>query len=280
MSRFPLEAGVLPGFRILADGEADVLFSESIESVLRQAQTDPSGPLGDSLTRLAGVMDETALRGALRALCAERLQLRAALTRHFGIEGIYTALCRELGHDPGQTPDMIRDAACEEAAFDAPGLRVAAQALGRVKGVKSARTAARLSAWCAASGGSRADHFADHEDVFFTHDGSLRKQIYPKEIERNQPDIARILDAEAARLDRVREAMRAARCAQMTRALLHPGVAVLEAYDAAKTRCAALDYEDLILRTLGLLEGTSVGMARAQMVPWVMYKLDQGLDHI
>lgn len=26
LSRFPLEAGVLPGFRILADGEADLLF--------------------------------------------------------------------------------------------------------------------------------------------------------------------------------------------------------------------------------------------------------------
>jgi ATP-dependent helicase/nuclease subunit A len=280
LSRFPLEAGVLPGFRILADGEADLLFSDSIEAVLRQAQTDPSGSLGDSLARLAGVMDEIALRGSLRALCAERLQLRAALTRHFGIEGLYTALCRDLGHDPGQTSDTIRDAACREAAFDAPGLREAAQALGRVKGVKSVRTAARLAAWCAACDGSRADHFADHEDVFFTHDGNLRKQIYPKEIERNQPDIARILDVEAARLDRVREAIRAARCAGMTRALLHPGVAVLEAYEAAKTRCAALDYEDLILRTLGLLDGASVGMVRARMVPWVMYKLDQGLDHI
>lgn len=55
--------------------------------MLRQAQTDPSGSLGDLPARLAGVMDEIALRGSLRALCAERLQLRAALTRHFGIEG-------------------------------------------------------------------------------------------------------------------------------------------------------------------------------------------------
>lgn len=281
LSRFPLEAGVLPGFRVLADGEADLLFSDSLESVLREAEGARGGPLAEALTHLAGVQDETALRGLLRALCAERFQLRGALARHFGVEGVYTALCGDLGHDPGQTPENILAAACRDEAFDLEGLRAAAAALGRIKGVKSAaKAAARLASWCAAPDGSRAGHFVDHEDVFFTHDGSLRKQIYPKEIERNQPDIARILDLEAARLERVREALRAARCVRMTRALLHLGVAVLEAYEAAKARCAALDYEDLILRTLGLFDGGGVGMTRAQMVPWVMYKLDQGLDHI
>lgn len=280
LSRFPLEAGILPGFRVLADGEADLLFSESLESVLREADGAPTSPLGAALSYLAGVQDEGLLRASLRGLCAERLQLRTALTRHFGVEGVYTALCAHLGHDPVQTPDTLLEDACREAAFDLEGLRAAAAVLGRVKGVKAAQTAARLAAWCAAGDGSRAGHFADHEDVFFTHDGVLRKQIYPKEIERTQPDIARILDVEAARLERVREAVRAARCAGATRALLHLGVAVLEAYEAAKVRCAALDYEDLILRTLGLLDGAGMGLSRAQMVPWVMYKLDQGLDHI
>lgn len=280
LSRFPVEAGVLPGFRLLADGEADILFSHALESVLRRAEEEKTGPLAESLNDLATAQDETTLRSTLRALCAERHQLTDALTRYFGVEGIYTALCHELGHEPGQRPADIMDMTCRDGAFDGPGLRAAALALGKLKGVEALKTAAHLATWCAAPEGSRTGHFADHERVFFTHEGQPRKRIYPKEIERNQPDIARILDAEAARVGTAREALRAARCAMMTRALLHLGCAVLDGYDTLKAGRGALDYEDLVLRTLGLLDGKSANMTRAAMIPWVMYKLDQGLDHI
>lgn len=280
LSRFPLEAGVLPGFRILAEGESDILFSEALESVLQAAESQVTGPLAESLDDLAAAQTESALRANLRALCAERLQLNEALARHFGIEGVYTALCRDLGHDPGQRPADILGLACRDAAFNGPGLCAAAAALGRIKGVTATKTSAHLAAWCAAPEGSRVGHFADHEHVFFTHEGAPRQKIYPKEIERNQPDIAEILDAEAARIGQVRDALRAARCAAMTRALLHLGCAVLDAYESLKSRRGALDYEDLVLRTLGLLDGKSAKLTRAAMIPWVMYKLDQGLDHI
>ena len=53
-----------------------------------------------------------------------------------------------------------------------------------------------------------------------------------------------------------------------------PDRAMRRNYDAAKARRqAALDYDDLIMRTLDLL-------VQRQAAPWVQYKLDGGLDHI
>ncbi len=56
-------------------------------------------------------------------------------------------------------------------------------------------------------------------------------------------------------------------------ALVHFGAALIDAYDKAKLARAALDYDDLILATRDLLR-------RPGIAPWVLFKLDGGLDHI
>jgi len=67
--------------------------------------------------------------------------------------------------------------------------------------------------------------------------------------------------------------MRAAAVAKATAAMLTVSDALFRQYDALKRRQAALDYDDLILETRKLLR--TVGMP-----PWVLYKLDGGIDHI
>ncbi len=60
---------------------------------------------------------------------------------------------------------------------------------------------------------------------------------------------------------------------QATTSLLHVGATQLAAYAEAKSRRAVLDYEDLILKTRDLL-------SRADVAPWILFKLDGGIDHI
>ncbi|HRQ61784.1 MAG TPA: UvrD-helicase domain-containing protein, partial [Alphaproteobacteria bacterium] len=55
---------------------------------------------------------------------------------------------------------------------------------------------------------------------------------------------------------------------------------VLTEYEALKTARGALDFDDLILRTLALLNGSQYPDLRETMPGWVNYKLDQGLDHL
>src|SRR5262249_19016729 len=67
--------------------------------------------------------------------------------------------------------------------------------------------------------------------------------------------------------------LKAAALAQATAALLALGADMIARYRTLKESRAALDYEDLILAARALLE--SPGIA-----PWVLFKLDGGVDHI
>ena len=61
--------------------------------------------------------------------------------------------------------------------------------------------------------------------------------------------------------------------ATATEALVHVSADVLRRYTRRKAVAAQLDYEDLILKTVDLLQ-------RPGIAPWVLYKLDGGIDHV
>ncbi len=71
----------------------------------------------------------------------------------------------------------------------------------------------------------------------------------------------------------VEDQRRAARAARLTNASLTLIAAVRRDYARAKARQGVLDYDDLIVKTLALLE-------RGDAAQWVLYKLDNGIDHI
>src|SRR5690625_646216 len=81
------------------------------------------------------------------------------------------------------------------------------------------------------------------------------------------------MQAEFERLERVREHLTALALFDANRALLRLACAALERYEQDKAQRGLLDYDDLILLSCELLQ-------RAEVVPWVLYKLDGGLDHL
>ena len=67
--------------------------------------------------------------------------------------------------------------------------------------------------------------------------------------------------------------LRALKMVKQTSAFLRIGFAILDDYEQSKKQQAVLDYNDLILTALRLLESSD-------MSSWVLYKLDGGIDHI
>src|SRR5690606_12633405 len=78
---------------------------------------------------------------------------------------------------------------------------------------------------------------------------------------------------EQDRLVKLMARLRALRVAEATEAIMAIAVAILEAFGEEKRARALLDYDDLIAKTRALLTTSS-------MAPWVLYKLDGGIDHI
>ena len=76
LQRFPLEAGIPPGFSVLDDDAAAALRREAIDAVLRQATSAPSQPLGRALTCVIAHAVDDRFDDVLGAAIARREWLR------------------------------------------------------------------------------------------------------------------------------------------------------------------------------------------------------------
>ena len=88
----------------------------------------------------------------------------------------------------------------------------------------------------------------------------------------DNPAIGRLFEAEARRLGPLIERRRAVTTRDRTEALLHIATAAAANYRREKQERGLLDYDDLIDKTLAMLNRVSSG--------WVHYKLDRGVDHV
>ena len=86
------------------------------------------------------------------------------------------------------------------------------------------------------------------------------------------PAVGRLFESEVRRLGPLIERRRALIIRDRTEALLHIATAAAANYRREKQERGLLDYDDLIDKTLAMLDRVSSG--------WVHYKLDRGVDHV
>ena len=111
------------------------------------------------------------------------------------------------------------------------------------------------------------------EAYFCTDSGTLRARLMTKGIKTEYPDLDLAVGAAQARFCALNEQRKGLAVLAATLSLHCLAGAVLQRYTQAKASRAALDYEDLIVKTVSLLHDK-------QATAWVLYKLDRGIDHI
>jgi ATP-dependent helicase/nuclease subunit A len=258
LKRFPLEAGVAPGFEVLDEAEAAAILSGAQDEQLAAlAHDDAPAKLRDALAAVSQRISVAEYAELMTRLLAERAWLLARIGNELGLARVRRHLTRRLG--------------CETApAIDEPALRDAARALIEAGGKTDGPSGAAIAAWLD-EGANRSDASQDYRAVFFKDggNGELRVRLATNAAIRRMPDIVYVLGAEADRL----ECVRSQGLVNVTIALLRLALDITRRYAAAKRRRAALDYDDLIVATRQLLE-------RAESAAWVLYKLDGGIDHV
>lgn len=273
LARFPVEAGVAPHFTVMDERTAAELLQDAREAVFIEAGKAKDSDLAQALEGVTGHVSESNFAGVLDALVHERSKLNRALHRHGGPEGLVRAVRERLSLKSDEDEAMILEKASKDRAFDRKALNKAACALAEGS-VRDRARAEKIQAWLVAPK-TRAAGFDAYLEAFFTGAGAgdrFQKLAHGESLKRC-PEAAGILEAEATRLEAVRERRQAAIVAEATAALLRLGDALLKAYETLKNKAALLDYDDLILEARRLLE-------REGIAPWVLFKLDGGIDHI
>jgi ATP-dependent helicase/nuclease subunit A len=268
LQQFPFEANVPARFAVLDDRDQTEMMERANLAVLLVASRDPDSPTGRALaTAMASAADVT-FKDVVREACLSRDHFMAWTDQAGSVEAAAAQLSAALGVGPD---DRVEDVELE--MVDGPHLPrarwrdVAAALDGGSK--TDQKQADQLREAFVFTGSAQVDEYLS---VFLTEDRAPRKAVVTKKFCDNNPAIAALIDAETRRIGALIERRRALVIRDRTRALLHIAMAAVANYRREKTERGLLDYDDLIDRTLAMLDRVSSG--------WVHYKLDRGIDHV
>ncbi len=267
LRRFPVEAGLLPGFTVMDDGEMVSVRTRLLSDLAAQAALGDEA-LGSAFRRLQERGSDAQRDKALLLLMDQMPDIERAVTAAGGHDGFIAALRSHMGVPDGAGPEEWRAAALDR--MDRGFVRAMERALPSLEGKHAARAEAALALFDDAPATDRFDLMAS----VWLNKGYAR----PKPFRTNAALRAAIPDFTAqseAFLDCLCEAIDAERAAAAfadTLAYYTLGFALYEQYTAYKDRAGRLDYADLIAKVAHLMETTSGA--------WVLYKLDQGIDHL
>ncbi|MBU3919462.1 double-strand break repair helicase AddA [Hyphomonas sp.] len=272
LRRFPLEAGVVPGFVELEEDDAREIWQQARDrAILRAVDDDP-----DALALISRDAGRDGASSALDSLKGSGSKLRAFAAECDDDPARMEAALRVVVKPPGMAPDALVHAAMG-AELPVADLKRALAALGSGKPTDQ-KLGALLHDVLAA--GDRRQALELYKSVFFTAAGLPRaKNPYTKGAADAAPiiaDLFAVVDApgrETLRIRTLLDDLKRAEVFARTTALLKIGIPALAEYDASKVRRGALDFDDLIEKTRDLL--ASEGLSN-----WVLYKLDGGLSHV
>jgi ATP-dependent helicase/nuclease subunit A len=268
LQQFPFEANVPARFSVLDDRDQNEMMERASLQVLLHAASDPDSAEGRALTLAMTSAADVTFRDVVREASLSRDRFLAWIARAGSTEAAMAQLSAALGVAMDDTCDAV-----EHEILDGPNLPrarwAAAAGVLEVGSASDVAQATRLREALASSGSAAIEPYLQ---VFLTDKMTPRKTIVTKKIADARPDLANALRAECERVQPLLERRRALLMRERTRALLVIASGVAANYARDKRERGLLDYDDLIDRTLAMLERVSSA--------WVHYKLDRGVDHV
>jgi ATP-dependent helicase/nuclease subunit A len=266
LHQFPFEANVAARFTVLDESAQVQLLEELTLAALLEGASAPESALGRALGIAMTAGADQTFRDVVREAIGRRDAFIDWRIRAGSVEDAIAGLSRALGIAPEDSLESIEaefftGSSMPESEWPA----IAAALLGGSK--TDAEQAQRFAALVSLTGANRIEPYLE---IFCTDEGNPRKSIVTKAIKDAR--LVERLNAEQARVCEILERRNAVICRDRSGALLTVADAVLRRYAAEKERRGLLDYDDLIDKTLSLLNNVDAA--------WVHYKLDLGIDHV
>jgi ATP-dependent helicase/nuclease subunit A len=268
LQQFPFEANVPARFSVLDDRDQNEMMERASLKVLLQAAAAPHSPEGRALAIAMTSAADVTFRDVVREASLSRDQFLAWTDRAGSIDAAMAELSTALGVRPDDSSEAV-----EREIVEGPhlprGRWEAAAAVLETGSVTDAKQAQKLREALALSGSAQVDEYLA---VFLTAEMTPRKTLVTKKIGDARPDLAAALRRECDRIGPLLERRRAVAMRDRTYSLSVIATGVAANYRREKLERGLLDYDDLIDKTLKMLDRVSSG--------WVHYKLDRGVDHV
>jgi ATP-dependent helicase/nuclease subunit A len=262
---FPAESGAPAGFEVLDEiGSHDLLERARLDTIL-EASRDSTGDLGRAYKLCIDICGDETIKEVLNEAVYARQKIQL-----LKIESAPDLISGTLGIERGDTIASV-----EDAIFNGPHLpRGEWQALCDnllTLGGRASDAGGRLRDAIAGEPNEAANLYLA---MFFKADGDPReaKDFGAQAVRDKNAALFERLLSECERVAELRTRLRAVRERERTLALLNLANGVIARYEQSKRLRGALDFADLVTKTVELLE--------REASAWVHYKLDGGIEHI
>jgi ATP-dependent helicase/nuclease subunit A len=264
LRRFPLEAGVSPGFQVMDDSASAAIAQGALRQVAAYV-TDHDDAFAQAYARFSVALDFASFEAMFATFESQRGAIGTYLAADHGPLGFVGDVWGACGFQAPSSAGRIADEAMAELDLDLwEACASHLESSGKIRDTEHAERLRRTLAT-----GALEDALA----AVFTDKGEPRKHYATTTTFKPREDLRSRLLGEQERLEEAREWLNAARVAEDSiDALLLAGLYVDE-HNKGKEARGALDFADLIEKTKELL-------TKKVDAAWVLYKLDGGIEHI
>jgi ATP-dependent helicase/nuclease subunit A len=268
LRRFPLEAGVSPGFQVMDDSASAAIAQGALRQVATYV-TDHDDAYAVAYARFSVALDFASFEAMFATFESQRGAIGDYLDKVGGLQGAVDDVWKACGFHYGASSvaDVVAEAMAE---LDRDLWRLIADVL--LNGTKTdIKCAGQLRAVAD-------DPDADLDQALaalFTEKGAGTPATWPAKTSglKAREDLRGRLLLEQERLEEAREWLRAARVAEDSSDALRLAALYVTSHQIEKDARGALDFADLI-------DKTKVLLTEKVDAAWVLYKLDGGIDHI
>jgi len=258
LKRFPLEADISPYFNVIEEVESHNIINDCIIDSVHDKT------LSADLENLLFIINEEELKALTSNLISHR-DVLIRLQKNYG-DSLYDKMSEFWGVNKNITKedlisDFVKNSNCNnfiKEIIDSHSDKTYALII------------AQLKMWLDPniSEENRVNHYMScflNKDLVNISKNTLK--LFEK---YNLLDIA---TKEAIRCAELADKLQSIQLCKLNESLLKFFYSVLDKYENKKSNLSALDYNDLIFKTLNLLNQSDIN-------PWIMFKLDGGIDHI
>jgi ATP-dependent helicase/nuclease subunit A len=265
LARFPLEAGISPHFSLMEPRSADELLTEATHRLF--SSTDEAAQA--AIAELARTLHTDAFQALLKDIVRAKFAFQSLIRAPGGIPAAIDRLWNQLVVDRAATSEsLIAQYFPYDKETESLFRQITVQLLeGKVTDQKRGKV---LAAWFAEPD-KRASMVEDYVRQFLKADYTLQSSLSTK---GTLPEnLETLLRREQERVIDFHNARSSLTIGKMTAAVLCLAERILSGYESLKQSHAKMDYDDLILTARDLLN-------RPGIAPWILYKLDGGIDHV
>lgn len=271
LGRFPVEAGIAPNFDLLDDITINEQLRLSQDELLLEIADGERDELSKSLEQISSMLAESTFTDLMKGLTNERGGLETLFKRNsHSFDRIIRNLKSLLGLEKTDTRSNILEAACDDDFLNVKKIEGAAKKL--LMGTKTDQERGALIIEWLKNSDSRIDNFGVYKGAFLTTKNETRAKLATKKISDMYPLDVDVLVREAERVKFVFERLRKFALFENTSNILRIGFELINKYNQRKKSRNVVDYDDLIGKVSELVQKIDAS--------WILFKLDEGIDHI